>query len=33
MKKVNVLGVVVFLVALASVMAKAKWGYGFSSGR
>ena len=33
MKKVNVLGVVVFLVALASVMAKAKWGYGFSGGR
>jgi len=32
-KKVNVTGAVVFLVALAAALAKAKWGYGFSSGR
>lgn len=33
MKKINPMIVVIFLVTLASVVARIKWGYGFSSGR
>lgn len=33
MKKTPLISAVVFLVALASVLAKVKWGYGFSGGR